>query len=293
MVIHKCLKCKKTFESPSKLNRHLNKKTPCDSPKKDYKCITCNVKFISPAQQKIHENTKKHIGNISIAGNNNMVNSTNNSYNNIIHLTLNTNSFINTDMSYIGRGIINDIGQIYLDILEKKYFSNNERCILLFDEVLHILEKLHFNIGVEENHNLKILLVFPALKNSIYENLFLEIDNTTKHISWRSVNYETLINNILDHLLILNERVKNENFINFVNFLKKYLIDDTDSAEELEPIINKKLSQMYVNFNIKQNKPDRDVKFSFNEKLQEYINYRNNETTLINGFAPEIVDSKF
>jgi DNA-directed RNA polymerase subunit RPC12/RpoP len=49
MIIHKCLKCKKTFESPSKLNRHLNNKTPCDAPKKDYKCITCNVKFISPA----------------------------------------------------------------------------------------------------------------------------------------------------------------------------------------------------------------------------------------------------
>jgi hypothetical protein len=67
-------------------------------------------------------------------------------------------------MSYIGRGIINDIGHIYLDILDKKYISNNERVILLFDEVVNILEKLHFNIGIEDNHNLKILLVFIIFK---------------------------------------------------------------------------------------------------------------------------------
>lgn len=291
MVDYKCLKCKKSFNSPSKLERHKNIKNPCDKIKEQLKCDICNVKFARPAEQARHEKTKKHITNYNIQNSNVQIGD--NNIQNIIHLTLNTNSFINTDMSYIGRGIINDIGQIYLDILEKKYFSNNDRCILLFDEVLLILEKLHFNIGVEENHNLKILLVFPALKNRVYENLILEIDNTTKQISWRSVDYETLINNILDHLLILNERVKNQNFINFVNFLKKYLIDNPNTAEELEPIINKKLSQMYVNFNIKQNKPDRDVKFSFNEKLQEYINYRNNELTLVNGFAPEVVDSQF
>ena len=291
MVDYKCLKCKKSFNSPSKLDRHKNIKNPCDKIKEQLKCDICNVQFARPAEQARHEKTKKHITNYNIQNSNVQIGD--NNIQNIIHLTLNTNSFINTDMSYIGRGIIGDIGNIYLDILEKKYFSNNDRCILLFDEVLHILEKLHFNIGVEENHNLKILLVFPALKNSVYENLILEIDNTTKQISWRSVNYETLINNILDHLFILNTRVKNENFINFVNFLKKYLIDDTSSSEELEPIINKKLSQMYINFNIKQNKPERDVKFSFNEKLQEYINYRSNEATLVNGFCPNIVNSQF
>ena len=29
------------------------------------------------------------------------------------------------------------------------------------------------------------------------------------------------------------------------------------------------------------------------EKLQEYINYRNNEITLVNGFAPNVLDSQF
>ncbi len=294
--MYKCLKCNKEFKYESEFIRHKNRKIPCDTPKKEYKCEICKVQFKCPFDKNKHENTNKHINNynkINNNGNNNINIIGDNNYNNIIHLTLNTNSFINTDMSYIGLGLINDIGQIYIEIQEKNYLNNYDKVFLLFDEVINILEKLHFNIGIEENHNLKILLIFPALKQRVYENLILEIDQTTKKITWKSVNYETLINNILDHLLILNNKCKNKNFINFVNFLKEYLVINKESAEELEPIINKKLSQMYINFNIKQNKPERDIKFSFNEKLQEYINYRNQECTLMNGFTPDIINSQF
>jgi hypothetical protein len=293
--MYTCNKCNKEFKYESEFNRHKNRKIVCNSKKKDYKCELCNVKFISPAQQKIHEQTKKHINNynIHINGNNNVNIIGNNNYNNIINLTLNTNSFVNTDISYIGRGIINDIGNIYLDTLDNKYLNDYDKTLLLFNEVINILEKLHFNIGVEENHNLKILLVFPALKHSVYENLILEIDQNTKKITWKSVDYRTLLTNILDHLLILNQRFKNENYINFVKFLNTHLIDNKKSAEELELIINKKLSQMYIDFNKKQNKNERDIKFTFDEKLQEYLNYRNNECTLPNGFAPNILDSQF
>ena len=288
--MYKCINCNKEFKYESKLNEHKNRKIPCNKIKEELKCTLCNVKFNRPADKRRHEKTNKHLLNIQ---NSNISNSFNNSFNNIINLTLNTNSFINTDMSYIGLGLINDIGQIYLETQEKNYLNNHDKVFLLFDEVINILEKLHFNIGIEENHNLKILLIFPALKQRVYENLILEIDQTTKKITWKSVNYETLINNILDHLLILNNKCKNKNFINFVNFLKEYLITNKESASELEPIINKKLSQMYINFNIKQNKPERDIKFSFNEKLQEYISYRNQECTLMNGFTPDIINSQF
>jgi hypothetical protein len=50
---------------------------------------------------------------------------------------------------------------------------------------------------------------------------------------------------------------------------------------------------MYIDFNKKQNKNERDIKFTFDEKLQEYLNYRNNECTLPNGFTPNILDSQF
>jgi len=293
--MYKCIKCNKEFKYESELKKHQSRKNPCNKEKSNLRCELCNVNFKWPADQARHEKTKKHINNynIHINGDYAHVGDNINNYNNIINLTLNTNSFVNTDMSYIGRGIINDIGNIYLETLDNKYLTNYDRTLLLFNEVINILEKLHFNIGIEENHNLKILLVFPALKHSVYENLILEIDQNTKKITWKSVDYQTLLINILDHLLILNQRFKNENYINFVNFLNLNLIDNKKSAEELEPIINRKLSQMYIDFNKKQNKNERDIKFTFDEKLQEYLNYRNNECTLSNGFAPNILDSQF
>jgi hypothetical protein len=293
--MYTCNKCSKTFPTPSKLQIHQQRKTPCDKEKSHLKCDLCNVNFKCNAEQQRHEKTKKHITNynIHINGDYNNVQNGDHNIQNIIHLTLNTNSFVNTDISYIGRGIINDIGNIYLDTLDNKYLNDNDKTLLLFNEVINILEKLHFNIGIEENHNLKILLVFPALKKSVYENLILEIDQNTKKITWKSVDYHTILINILDHLLILNQRFKNKNYIEFVKFLHIQLVDNKNSAEELQPIINKKLSQMYIDFNIKQNKHEREIKFTFDEKLQEYLKYRNEECTLNNGFMPDIINSNF
>ena len=293
--MYKCKKCNKEFKYESEYLRHTSRKIPCNKAKEELKCDICNINFVRPSHKKIHEKTKKHITNynIHINGDYAHIGDNINNYNNIINLTLNTNSFVNTDMSYICRGIINDIGNIYVDTLDNKYLTDYDRTLLLFNEVINILEKLHFNIGIEENHNLKILLVFPALKKSVYENLILEIDQHTKKITWKSVDYHTILTSILDHLLILNQRFKNKNYIEFVKFLNTQLIINKNSAEELQPIINKKLSQMYIDFNIKQNKHEREIKFTFDEKLQEYLKYRNDECTLNNGFMPDIINSNF
>jgi hypothetical protein len=293
--MYKCINCNKEFKFESEFTRHKNRKTDCNK-NNNFNCSICKSNFNYKSDYLRHEKTKKHITNynIHINGNNNInVNgNVENSFNHIINLTLNTNSFINTDISYISRSLINDIGNyVYLETINNDDLSLHNKIIILFDEVINILEKLHFNIGVEENHNLKILLVFPGLKHSVYEYLILEIDQNTKKISWKSVSYETILNNILDHLLRLNNKCKNENYIHFINFLKKNLIDNQDNINDLQSIINKKLSQMYIDFNNKQNKPERDIKFLFTEKLQEYMNYRTNECTLVNGFTPDILDS--
>jgi len=67
--MYKCNLCNKSFESPSKLERHKNRKIPCNSPKKELKCDLCNVKFTRPAEKVRHENTKKHLDNIHIKNN--------------------------------------------------------------------------------------------------------------------------------------------------------------------------------------------------------------------------------
>ena len=125
--MYKCHKCNKEFKYESKLNEHKNRKIACDAPKKEYKCECCRVKFISPAEQRRHENTKKHINNITMTGDYAQSNINGDNIQNIINLTLNVNSFKDTDMSYIGKGLINDIGNyIYLEKIEevvRKVFS--------------------------------------------------------------------------------------------------------------------------------------------------------------------------
>ena len=294
-MAYKCLKCNKEFKFESKLNEHKNRKKPCDK-KEELKCNYCNISFTCPYNKTIHEKTQKHIKNVNIhnTGDNNIINSNiSNSFNNLVNLTLNVNSFKDTDTSYIGIGLIRDIGNyIYPEILENNKLDKTEKIALMFDEVIRILKKLHFNIGAEENHNLKILLVFPGLKHKTHEYLILEINKETKKITWKSVDYKTLLMNIFEHLLILNDHCKNKNYIDFVNYLKTNLIDEEEIGKQLHSIIDNKLSEMYIDFNKEQNKPERDIKETFKEKLDEYINYRNKECRLNNGFNPEIINSQ-
>ena len=288
----KCLKCNKEFKYESKLNEHNKRKIPCNTPKKEYKCNICKLQFKCPYDQNKHEKTQKHITNYNIYNSNVQIGD--NNLQNIINLTLRVNSFKDTDTSYIGIGLIRDIGNyIYPEILENNKLDETEKLALLFDEVIRILKRLHFNIGVEENHNLKILLVFPGLKHKTHEYLILEIDKDTKMITWKSVDYNTLLENIFNHLLFLNDHCKNTNYIDFVNHLKINLIDNKETAKKLQPIIDNKLSEMYINFNKEQNKAERDIKETFKEKLNEYINYRNQECRLENGYTPNFINSQF
>ena len=296
MVDYKCTRCNKIFDAPSKLKRHNNNKKVCNATKKEYKCEICNVNFICPAEQARHEKTKKHINNYNTYNQSNVQNNIHgDNIQNIIQLTLNVHSFKETDMSLIGRTFIKEMG-IYIkeDILENNKYDELKRIELIFDEIILLLEKLHFNIGMEENHNLKILLIFPGIKKAVYEYLILEINPETKNILWNSLKFEDLISNILDNLLILNIKngKNNEYFNEFIHFVKDNLLNNEDNLKILKPVIDKKLSEMYVNFNKKQNKSDREEHEDIDDKINEYKRYRKKECKLNNGFNPEIINSK-
>ena len=295
--MYKCIKCNKQFKFESELIRHNNRKIACNAPKKEYKCNICKVNFKCPYDQNKHEKTKKHKLNLEINGHNNNTiigdHNVNNSFNNIIQLTLNVNSFKNTDTSYIRNAIIQEIGDfIYLETINKKYTPDTEKVKILFDSVIKMLESLHFNLEIEENHNLKILLIFPGIKKKVYEYLILEINPETKQIVWNSLSYEEILEKIFHHLYTLNNKLQNENYDKFILFLKKHLIYDKELSQELKPCIQHKLSEMYVNFNKKQKKDERDIKPDIKEKIQEYVFYRNQECKLPNGFNPEIQNSE-
>jgi hypothetical protein len=287
--MYKCIKCNKQFRYESDFIRHKNRKTACNVIKQNLDCELCKVKFKCKAEKIRHEQTKKHIFNIK---NSTINNSFNHSFNNIINLTLNVNSFKNTDTSHIRNAIIQEIGDfIYLETINKKYTPDTEKVKILFDSVIKMLESLHFNLEIEENHNLKILLIFPGIKKKVYEYLILEINPETKQIVWNSLSYEEILEKIFHHLYTLNNKLQNENYDKFILFLKKYLIYDKELSQELKPCIQHKLSEMYVNFNKKQKKDERDIKPDIKEKIQEYVFYRNQECKLPNGFNPEIQNS--
>ena len=293
--MYKCNKCHKEFQYESKLNEHNNRKKSCIS-NNNYNCNICKSDFKYQSDYLRHEKTKKHINNISIHGNQNQFgdNATNiNSFNNIIQLTLNVNSFKNTDTSYMRKALIEEVGEfMYLETFAKKYLPDTEKVKILFNGVIKILEHLHFNLDIEENHNLKILLIFPGIKKTVYEYLILEINSETKEIIWNSLTYENIIDRVLFHLYSLNNKYQNDNYDRFIVFLRRYLINIPEIAEELKPYIQTKLSEMYINFNENQKKESRDIKEDIEEKVKEYVTYRRQECKLQNGFNPTIINSE-
>jgi hypothetical protein len=293
--MYKCNNCNKEFNYESKLKEHKNRKTPCNQQKEELECKSCNLKFTRLFNKKKHEQTNKHIQNYNkyIQNNVNGDNVAGDKINNIINLTLNVNSFRKTDTSNVRKNIIEDIGEyIYLDVINKKYLPEIEKVKTLFNYVIEILEKLHFNLDIEENHNLKILLMFPGIKKKVYEYLILEINPETKDIIWNALDYKELLKQLFEHLYNLNNKIKNDNYDKFISLLKRYILSNEETYDELKPYIEDKLNNMYINFNKKQKKEEREVKDEFNEKLNEYISYRTQECKLNNGFNPDIINSQ-
>jgi len=190
------------------------------------------------------------------------------------------------------KALIEEVGEfMYIETLAKKYLPDTEKVKILFDGVIKILEHLHFNLGLEENHNFKILLIFPGIKKTVYEYLILEINSETNKIIWNTLTYEEIIDRIINHLFLLNNKYQNENYDKFILYLERYLIKNKESAIELKPYIQKKLSDMYVDFNKKQKKESRDIKEDIEEKIKEYMTYRKQECKLQNGYNPNIINS--
>jgi hypothetical protein len=292
--MYKCLKCNKEFIYESEFNRHKQRKTECNKNNK-FNCNYCNKYFKYKSKLIEHEKTKKHIINVNntVNGNHNQINVNGDNIQNIINLTLQTKSFTDTDLSYLRKWIIDDIGtDLYVKTMNKEYLSIQDKVKSLFRGTLEILEHLHFNLNNEDNHNCKILLMFPGFKKPIYEYLILEIETNTNKISWKSLSYEDFIKELLNHLTKMNDSINNENFEKYIHYLKKYLINDEEIANEMKSFIEIQLSDLYINFNNKQKKTTREIKVNLEEKIEEYKNYRTNECRLHNGYNPEIVNSQ-
>lgn len=288
-----CTKCKKKFEFESEYKRHKNRKTDCSLSKDKLECKACNINFTCPANKQKHEKTNKHINNYNkyIQTNVNGDNIAGDKINNIINLTLNVNSFKNTDLVVLRKWLLEDIGDnLYKKIMAKTSLTMKDKILNLFDGALEILEKVHFNLTFEENHNCKILLMFPGIKKKVYEYLILEVDAKTNKISWISLEYKQFMNELFNHFIKMNKNVRSDNFMDFLGVLEKNILYG-ELKDELKPLIEEKLGNLYINFNISQKKESRTIENDIHEKIKEYEIYRKNECKLDNGYNPDIINS--
>jgi hypothetical protein len=158
---------------------------------------------------------------------------------------------------------------------------------VIIDKLSLIFNKLYDIDNLTDFNNL-LKFNFPMPYNIIFCNFI--ISNAIKFSQYYE-SYDDFIKELFNHLTRMNENIKNENFEKYIYYLKKYLIHDKELSLELKPYIENKLSDLYINFNQKQKKENREIKINLEEKIEEYKKYRTNECRLHNGYNPEIINS--
>jgi hypothetical protein len=159
----------------------------------------------------------------------------------------------------------------------------------LINGLILILEKVNFNVSFEENHNCKILLMFPGINKSVYEYLVLEVDPISKKMIWNRLEYKNFLIEIFKLCRKIAKKYTNEYYLEYLNILQDQILDKKLLIHK--EYIESELNKLYINFNKNQEKNNREIKIDFNDKLDEYKEYRSTELRLNNGYIPNIKNS--
>ncbi len=291
MAIHKCSNCNKEFPSKSKLERHKERKKPCDSQKECYDCKLCKSNFNHKSLLERHEKTAKHITNINNSTNINHINNinnihngdnnTNNTYNinnvqNTIHLTLKTNGFSETNIECLRQSLFesqfydNHIEDCLKQLRENDIYTRKGIMSHSFRIILEFFKILNFNLAYEKNHNCKIFLFSQSSNDKHIEYHLLEIDNENKQYQLKFVKYDDFIEELIKLMNRVNDKFKNENFkliLNFINTNKKLIMND-----DIKNDIETKLMTIYNGF-VEDKKRD-ESKFENERLMQNLIDER-------------------
>jgi len=309
--MHKCLLCDKEFKYKSELNKHNNRKVKCNiKPNTNLNCDVCKINFKCNTERIRHEKTNKHIKNLTTYGNyNNIYNGTVNNSNinnitninnikNIINLTLNINTFDKTNLKFLRSMLVKDIIENqfieYLIKSESPYCDVGQLILKFMDGFIEIFEHLHFNISIKENHNCKILLLFPSMETKLYEYLILEVNPDTSELEWHQINYDGFLIEMLKLMQRVSEKIPNDDFDRSIEYIKVNLIDNKEIQNKIKPELEAKLSDMSINFLKKMNMPDRPVcqDEDFYMQMNDYLKWRNQATRLSNGLKPIVVNPR-
>ena len=268
----RCLLCNKIFPSESQLERHKNRKTPCNAIKGNHECQLCNIKFEHKSRLDAHNKSKKHI-NIE------------NQYN--IDLSTNIETQYNDNSIHINQNItiINGFSETNIDIIEKeditrlliyedeihnfiKEFKNDEvygdsgYLIYIFKFFIKIFAKLNFNLAYSENHNCNICS-FNNSTNTVIEYYLLEIDNTQFNYTKKCIDYKLFIDKFLNLMNRVNIKFemdfdKDDNVLDFIyNYTIKYK-QILFTSEHAKIQIENELLTSYNNFEESKNSKESE-----------------------------------
>jgi len=222
-MVHTCTLCNKNFPSKSQLDRHKNKKTPCNAKKESTDCVLCDAKFPCMAKLEKHKQSNKHKNNYNIYIQvNNIDNSTNIQVNVI-------NAFENTNISKIDNDFIEltyvsnyKLGEMFQDFIDEGEVSVNNMCfILCFNYFIKIFSKLNFNIAFKDNHNCKCIS-FTLSNDNMIEYQILSYDSILKDYTWEVIDYYIFIEKFLNLMNNINDKFQNENFKKVLDYIERY-----------------------------------------------------------------------
>ena len=163
--------------------------------------------------------------------------------------------------------------------------NENDQFVLNFRGLVEILKRVHFDLRNEKNQNLKILLMFPNLEKKIIEYMLLDINPETKQVYWERIEYEQLLNKLIDLLEKLNEINDVKEFTKYIDYMKValYKKENKQNAETM-------LTELYKKFNLEQGKLPRSEGTDLPQNINIYKEYRNKELILPNGHLPPIAN---
>jgi len=225
-MVNRCNLCQKDFEYPYLLERHKNRKTPCNAIKSKFNCTLCDISFDHKSRLDTHNLSNKHKNNYNVYIENlNITNNITNNINNNINII---NTFENTNISNINNDFIEltyvsdfELKSIFKDFEDEgEYTSSNMYYVLCFKYFIKIFSKLNFNIAFNENHNCRC--VSFTLSNNVVEYQILSYDIILKEYTWETIDYYIFIDKFLNLMHNIDDKYNNENFKNVLNYIEKY-----------------------------------------------------------------------
>ena len=225
--MHKCQLCNKIFNSKCDLDRHKNRKKPCNK-KESYECTDCDKIFKFKSKLEEHNKTKNHLLIVNNITNNNITNNITNITNNI-NVTL-VKGFSETNLNALTQKFIeyelltdNKLVRMFHDFEheEDAIFGYSEYIIYSFRYFMRLFSKLHFNLAHSENHNCDIYS-FVKTKDNFVEYHLLEIDNINKKYKTKCIKYEAFIIEFINLMKKINNKFENPKIQVLLDYVKRY-----------------------------------------------------------------------